>query len=125
MNEIRKILKSFIYAFHGMKVLLRERNFRVHLFFMLLALLFSFILKLSGLEFAVIILTICSVLAAESFNTSIEKLSDILRDELKLNYSATKIPRDIGAFAVLILSIGSVIVAACIFIPKLILLLSY
>lgn len=118
--ELKKVLKSFTYAFNGFYLMLKERNFRVHIIFMIIALLLSILLRLSPLEFALIILAIVGVLAAESFNTSIENLANIVRDEFKLEYTHTKELRDISAFAVLVLSVGAFCLAFLVFLPKII-----
>jgi len=81
----------------------------------LLVLIFAIIFNLSALEWAVILICIAMVLAAELFNTAIENLSDFVCEDN--NYKIAKI-KDISAAAVLLLSIFSAIIGLIIFIPK-------
>src|SRR5436305_5755004 len=75
---VRRVVRSFGYAFEGVLALLRSTpNFWVHLFFALLALSVSGVLGLSGAELAVVVLTIALVLVVEAFNTALESLSDV------------------------------------------------
>lgn len=119
-EEIKRIRKSFGHAFDGLKEMLKEKNFRVHLVFMILTLLLSFILQITLDEFAIILMTICIVFSAETLNTAVERICDTVRDELKLSYEATRIPRDLGAAAVFIVSFASIIVGLSIFLPRII-----
>lgn len=104
---MNKFFKSFIYAFKGIKQLLLERNFKLHLISMLLVALSTFIFNYTIDEWMVLIICIVTVLAAEGFNTAIEKLVDLVSPEY--NEKAGKV-KDISAAAVLIVSIGSLIV---------------
>lgn len=118
MENIKKFFSSFGYAFNGFVEILGERNFKFHLLVTILVLIFAFYLQFSSIEFVLLILTIAAVLTAEGFNTAIERLADTVRDEGKLDYSATKIPRDISAFAVLVTSIAAILIGLILFLPK-------
>lgn len=119
MESFSKLLKSFVYSFNGFREVVKERNFKIHLFFAILVLLLGYTLKISNVEFLIILLTITFVLVAEVINTVLERICDIIRDTLNLDFEATKIPRDISAFAVLITAISAVIIGLIIFLPKL------
>lgn len=123
MESFSKLLKSFIYSFNGFREVVKERNFKIHLFVATLVLLLGYVLKISSLEFLILLLTITFVLVAEVINTVLERICDIIRDSLNLDFEATKIPRDISAFAVLITAISAVIIGVIIFLPKLLELL--
>ena len=104
---MNKFLKSFVYASKGMKQLLLERNFKLHLVSMLLVVSSTFIFNYTIDEWMVLTICIVTVIAAEGFNTAIEKLVDLVSPEF--NEKAGKV-KDISAAAVLIVSIGSLIV---------------
>ena len=72
-----KLAKSFACAFRGIYVAFKsERNFRIHLAAMCLAVALGFYLGLSVLEWNLIIFAIGFVLSAELFNTALERLGD-------------------------------------------------
>ncbi|HZS42829.1 MAG TPA: diacylglycerol kinase family protein [Candidatus Paceibacterota bacterium] len=104
------ILKSFAYAFKGFKFVWKEeRNFRVEVGVAAVALATAAILHFSYLEFAIIILTIFLVLAAEAINTILEDALNKL--EPKYDPIIGKI-KDICAFFVLLTVIAAILVGA-------------
>lgn len=110
-------LKSFSYAFNGLKFFfINEHNGRIHLFAAVLAVALSFYLKLSSLEWVAIIFAIAIVFTAEIFNSSIEKLADTFTSEIN---PQIKIVKDLAAAAVLITAILATIIGAIVFLPKL------
>lgn len=118
MKNISAILKSFTYAYEGFKIGITERNMRVHLLAAVSVMVAGLLVGLDKLEWMIIIFLIGAVWSAELFNTAIENLSDILRDEEQLSYQATKNARDLSAAAVLVLAVVAAIVGGAIFIPK-------
>ncbi len=104
---MNKFLKSFVYAFKGFRQLLFERNFKLHLVSMVLVILSTFIFQYNFTEWMILISCIVMVLAAEGFNTAIEKLVDLVSPDH--NEQAGKV-KDMSAAAVLIVSIGSLVV---------------
>lgn len=111
------LYRSFQFAFKGLKHTLSERNFKIHLILAIVVVALGFLFRISYLEWISICLCIALVLSLELINTSIEKTIDLLHPDF--NEKAGEI-KDIAAAAVLISAIISVIVAAIIFIPKLI-----
>lgn len=110
-------IKSFKYAFKGLSFFFsKEHNARIHLFGVFFAIGFSIWLKISALEWISICGVIALVLVAEVFNTSIEKLSDVVSPGIN---PKIKIVKDLAAGAVLIAAIFAVIVGLIIFYPKL------
>ena len=80
----------------------------------------SYILKVSILEWVILVLTIGIVLALEMVNTSIERAVDLVtKDYLELAKNA----KDIAAGAVFIMSIFSVVIGILIFLPKILVML--
>ena len=87
----------------------------------LIAVILSYVLKISKLEFIIVIITIGLVLALELVNTSIENVVNMITKE----YSPeAKVAKDIAAASVLIAAFIAIIVGAIIFVPKLLLLIS-
>ncbi|UII29763.1 diacylglycerol kinase family protein [Fulvivirga ulvae] len=116
-NSIKKNLKSFKYAFQGIKFLVKEENnFRYHLLAAAVAIALGFYLQVSTTEWLIIVTMIGLVLMAEAFNTSLEKFMDILHPELHPKVGKAK---DIAAGAVLIIAIAAGIVGITIFAGKL------
>lgn len=111
------LLASFGYAFAGLRYTYRtQRNFRIHLVVAILALAAGVLFGLSWLEWAVVAVMIVLVLAAEMVNTMVEALVDLVtRDHDPL----AKAAKDVSAGIVLLTAIGSVVVGALVYGPKL------
>ena len=115
-NFLKSRILSFKYAFEGIKELLkREKNTRIHMFFTAAAIIAGFLLKISAVEFCIIILTISSVWCAEAMNSAVERAVDLVTLDKKPLAKASK---DLAAGAVLISAIGSVFIGVIIFLPK-------
>ena len=104
-----KQLKSFSYAFSGLfSVLNTEGHMRFHLIMSIYVV--AFVLKFydfSTTQWAVLMLTISSVLVLEIINTAFERICDTITKEYNENIKYVK---DIAAGAVLITAIASVAV---------------
>lgn len=113
---MRKFLRSFTYAIAGILHCIKmERNFKVHLFAMVLVLIAGVLTKITVTEWLIIIVYIVGVLALELVNTAIERAVDLVTEETHL---LAKQAKDVAAGAVLVFSVGSVITACLIFFPK-------
>lgn len=109
----KSFFKSAVNAAHGfMSALMSERNLRIDLVIADLTLIFAYTYHLEPLGYAVLILTICAVMAAELFNTSVERVSDAVTGEYDENIKKAK---DIAAASVFLTALGSVIVGTCLF----------
>ena len=118
--SIKRLRKSFGYAFKGIDdVIEHEPNMKIHVVVAILVVIMAFILKVSIIEWIILVLLIGAVLAAETINTTIENLVDMYTKE----YEKAKIVKDTAAGTVLILAITSAIIGLIIFIPKIIYLL--
>ncbi len=118
--NIRKALRSFTYAGVGIFNLFRfENNARIHLIACILVVIAGVFFKISATEWALVVMQVALVWAAEAFNTSIEKLADLVSPDY---HPVIKIVKDTAAAGVLILAISAVIVGAIVFIPKVLLL---
>lgn len=116
--KTKKLINSFKYAFQGIITSFKtERNMKIHVFIMVLVILFGFIVNLNPVEWMIIITMIVIVISAELFNTSIETVVDMISPEKN---EKAKVAKDVAAGAVLVLAIGSVIIGLIIFLPKMI-----
>lgn len=112
------MLKSFGYAVKGLRAVVQsEQNFRIHLLSGGLAVLLGFGLGISGVEWGLIIACIVAVMGAETMNTAIEKLCDVVSPQY---HEKIKMVKDLAAAAVLIVSIGALITGGIIFLPRII-----
>lgn len=117
----RKRAKSFVYAFRGIKLLLRnEHNAWLHSTAAVTAVALGLWLGLSAIEWVAVALCIGAVLAAEAFNSAIEALADRVSEGYDEAIGRTK---DLAAGGVLLTAIAALTVGLIIFIPKLINLL--
>ena len=108
----KSLLMSFKAAFKGIAVGFKERNIIIHAISAVLVLTAALIFKLSLIEYAVIILTIITVISAELLNTAIEKLVDMVSPEYSPHAGLIK---DISAAAVLVCAAGAVVIGILIF----------
>lgn len=119
MSFFKKMSKSFAVAVFGIRHAASERNVRIHFLIAITVLTMGLYLNLAIWEWCAVWLAMGMVLGAELLNTAIEELSNVIRDQNKLDRMATKLPRDISAGAVLVVSVSSAVVGLLIFIPKL------
>lgn len=119
-----KLQESMSFALSGIWQAIRtERNIKIELGFAVAVVAAGLFFKITKEEWLALIIIIFAVLSAEIFNSAIEAVCNCERDSLDLDYTATKIARDLSAGAVLLLSIGSVILGLVIFLPYLIALI--
>jgi diacylglycerol kinase len=114
---MQKFFKSFVYAGCGIYRTLHERNMRVHAVAAWIAILLGIYFRISKLEWIIILFCIGMVMAAECFNSAIEDLSNVVRDDLGATYARMGPCRDLAAGAVLILAIVAGIIGTIIFFP--------
>ncbi len=111
------LLRSFGYALAGLGWLVRtQRNARIHLVIALVAVALGAWLGLSGPEWAVLLLTIGLVLAAEAFNTALEAAVDLASPEW---HALARIAKDVSAGGVLVLALAAVGVGVALFAGRL------
>lgn len=119
--SLRKRIKSFGYAFNGLKILfLEEHNSRIHLVAAFIAIITGWWLELSIQEWSVLFLVIGAVFTAELFNSAIENLADYLAPE---KHDKIKKVKDLSAAAVLVSAFVAVVVACLLLLPKIIVLM--
>ncbi len=111
-----KRLKSFKYAFNGLKTLIKEEpNARIHLLASLVAITLSIVLEINLSEWVAVVFCIGFVLVAETFNTSLENISDFISPEKNEKIKTIK---DLAAAAVLLSALTALTIGLIIFIPK-------
>jgi diacylglycerol kinase (ATP) len=107
---------SFKYAWEGIQYAYSTQpNFRYHSLFALIAVLIGLWLNISANEWLILLLTITLVIVAEMINTAIESMTDLIHDQ---HHKHAKIAKDVSAGMVLVSAIGSVVIGAVIFLPK-------
>ena len=100
--------RSFEHAYRGMISAVRtQRNMRFHAVAAVLVLLASLLVGASGLELAILVLTILLVFVTEMLNTALEFVVDLVTDEY---HPLAKLAKDVSAGAVLVSSVGAVLV---------------
>ncbi|QDT01084.1 diacylglycerol kinase [Adhaeretor mobilis] len=106
--ESHSWLRKFTDAARGVKVAVRaEVSFFVHLFVTVLVVMLGLSLGLPKLSWCVLAICITGVLTAELFNSSIERLARAITQETN---PEIRDALDMASGAVLVASIGSVVV---------------
>lgn len=115
---IRKRLRSFRFAFGGIKTMIKnEHNSRVHFVALVAVIIVGIVLKIELLEWVAISIVSGVVILTELLNSAIEKLADFVEPAWNEKIGSIK---DYCAGAVLISALIAVIVGGLIFIPKII-----
>ena len=111
------MLKSFVYAFNGLRLLLKEeQNARIHFVASIIVILAGFYFRLNAYEWIAIIFSIGLVITVEIINTAIENIADFISPGKSEHIKTIK---DLSAAAVLISAIVAVIIGLIVFLPKL------
>jgi len=119
----KHFIASLEFAVQGIRTVFKEeRNMRTHVLMAILAVIAGFVFKLNSSEWLWLLLTIFLVLIVEIINTAFENVVDMYTD-FHFHPIGKKI-KDMAAGAVLITAIFSLIVAAIIFLPKVLQLLT-
>ena len=121
MNSLKEFLvsryHSFLHAFHGWWYVMRtQRNAWIHAAASTAVILMALWLRLPLFHWAVLFLTIALVWISEFINTALEAVVDLASPEL---HPLAKVGKDVGAAAVLLAAITSVLVGLLILGPPL------
>ena|SRR4030043_2433409 len=115
MDNLKKLAKSFHCAFRGLKYVLKnEQNFQLEILIGIFVILLMFALDIRDWQKVALFLVIFSVLAMELVNTIFERVVDILKPRV---HPYAQLIKDIMAAAVLIASVGAIVVGVIIFYP--------
>lgn len=96
-----------------------QANYRTHLLLSVFALLFCYILSVSYTEFLIILTLIFIGIVVECINTAVELTTDAIDKNWREDIGLAK---DVSAGAMLLFSLGAVIISGIIFIPKIVVL---
>ncbi|HWR64704.1 MAG TPA: diacylglycerol kinase family protein [Bellilinea sp.] len=109
---------SFKYAFSGLRYVVRsQQNAWIHAGITIFVLLIAVLLKITPIEWGILLLAIGLVWTAEIFNTALEALVDLASPDI---HPLAKIAKDTSAAAVLFSAIASVLIGLVILLPPLI-----
>lgn len=117
-NFLERYYKSFRHAVDGIVYAIEnEHNVLIMMIATMVTLLLSFILNVSKVELALVVICIGTVIACEMINSAIEACVDL---ETTKENNLAKIAKDCASGASLVLVVMSIFVAGIIFIPKII-----
>ena len=122
MNSKFSLLQAFKCAFEGIFATAKERNFKIELCFMTLAIVLGLVFSISFLEWLCVIICFGLVLGGEVINSAIEAVVDLASPEY---HELAKKAKDCAAGGVLLFSIASFVVGCLIFIPRILSLLGW
>ena len=109
-------VKSFTYAFNGLKILLKEEhNARLHLLAAIIVMIVGVVLEVSTMEWIALVFAIGLVITTEILNSSIENIADFISPA---KHEKIKKIKDLAAAGVLISAVTALIVGLIIFLPK-------
>lgn len=115
--DFKKQLRSFGYAWKGIRCCVgKEQNLSFHLIATVVTVIAGFTFGISRTEWMIVLLCIGAVIAAELFNTAIEKLVDLVSPE---RHPIAGQVKDIAAGAVLVCAVAAAMAGLLIFTPYL------
>jgi diacylglycerol kinase len=115
---VRSRVQAFGYAFSGWWYVIRtQRNAWIHMVVSIAVVLMSFFLRISAISWALILLAIAMVWIAEFLNTALEAVVDLASNHQQ--HELARLGKDVGAAAVLIAAVSSVIIGLLILGPPL------
>jgi len=109
----RRFIDSFRYAANGIRAAIREeRNMRSHLCTAAYVFLFSLFYDFGKIEYMLLVLMVCGVLALELINSSVERAVD---KPSRGHYWTAGAAKDMAAGGVLMFSIGCAVCGVLLF----------
>lgn len=118
MIRFKRLLKSFKYAFKGLRRTFREeQNLRVQTIAGSLALFLGWLFQISRFDWIMLIFVVSLVILMELANSAVERVTDVLKPRISTYVKEIK---DIMAAVVMLASLVSVIVGILIFWPYII-----
>lgn len=118
--SVKKRIKSFTYAFAGLKVLFgNEHNSWIHAVAAICVIAAGFLFRISYVEWMAVIVVIGMVFSAEIFNSALERIANFIQPERDDRIRDIK---DLGAAAVLASAIAAAAIGIMIFLPKIMML---
>jgi diacylglycerol kinase (ATP) len=115
---VKSRIQAFGYAFSGWWFVIRtQRNAWIHMVVSVVVILVSLILKINTTSWALILLAIALVWIAEFLNTALEAVVDLASNHQQ--HELARVGKDVGAAAVLIAAVISVVIGLLILGPPL------
>lgn len=119
--SLQQRIRSFGYAFNGLKILFREEhNSRIHLLAAIAAIVTGFYFHIAFIEWVAIVCAIGLVFSLELINSSIEAIADFVSPEKN---ALIKKAKDLSAAAVIVSALVALVIGFIVFLPKIINLL--
>ena len=120
--SISRLFKSFGYAIRGIGSAFKtEQNLLIELIGLIINIILIWYLKLNSIETCIIILVCTVIISLEMVNTSIEYTVDMAMPNM---HPLAKNSKDTASGAVLVASLGAIVIGIIIYIPKIIALFS-
>ena len=120
--DLNKQLRSFRYAWQGIRGCIgKEQNLSFHLITTVIVIAAGFGFGITPTEWIAVVLCIGLVIAAELFNSAIERLVDLVSPQ---RHPLAGQVKDIAAGAVLVCALAAAVVGGIVFMPYLIGLLT-
>lgn len=111
------VAKSFNHAYRGIiYAISTQRNMRFHVVVSLTVLILGLLLGVSAMELSMLVLVITVVFITEMFNTAVEFTVDLVTQEY---HPLAKLAKDVSAGAVLVSSVGAVLIGYLVLADKL------
>ena len=114
MFHFKRFVKSISYASRGIRSAFKEQNFKIQVLFAIIVIFLMIIFHLKLWETIVLLMMIILVLVLEIINSIFERIVDILEPRV---HPYAKNIKDMMAAAVLVASLGALIVGCLIFWP--------
>ncbi|SDE63196.1 diacylglycerol kinase (ATP) [Pricia antarctica] len=113
---LRNRIKSVGFALRGALLLIRtEPSIKIQVVLAILMTAVGFYFEISNTEWILQVLAISLVIGIEGANTAIEKICDFIHPEFNKRIGFIK---DVSAGAVMLVSLGAIIVGLIIYLPK-------
>lgn len=111
-----RLIRSFQAALMGVRIAFREeQNFRIQVIVGSISVFAAFLLNFSPIEWALLLLTIGTVLTAEIANSVIERIIDSIKPRVSPLVQAIK---DLMGAGVLVLACVSLVIGLLLFMPR-------
>ena len=118
MINIKRLIKSFKYAFKGLyKTFKEEQNLKIQAIAACVVVIFAVYFNITRMEWMFLVFVIGLVILMEIANSAIERVTDVLKPRI---HDYVKEIKDITAAGVMIASLMALIVGAIIFWPYLV-----
>lgn len=119
--SLRHFVRSLRHAWHGFqRALATENSFRIHIAVAILVTVLIVLLDFTRTEMAILVMLMATILILELVNTMVERFVGLLEPRIHSYVGEIK---DLMAAAVMIVSVGAVVIAVLLIWPKIAILL--